>query len=388
MPEARRPKGVYALADEHRRRRNRFKHQKLKAKQLSTRMKARVRRRRARRVAIYETPVSMRSRFAWVTIVLMVLVIVAACIRVHPMHYRVEYAMTETGENPYMGTLDAEDGYLVSAELTWAELEVEPDTYEWPDDLYALEDGKRYVFVLDADAHPAHVDAEAASQDDPAGYIDEQLRRFVQALMEYMDQRGDCAYLQTDAQLEGMDARWGDVYLLCLDTADGLYRAPDGVESSWLDTPVAGSGKHIFGNHLTYVLDGGDGEVLAGRVGYALGVRYAEWHSFTRRGNRLFVNLELDNAGVTRLYQPLELMLMLRRGDSVCACEAQAVDLTELGGEPVDLGGYIDIPYDMEPGMYQLCVAVCESGTLEPVMNLTMPGGEDGYYALGYVQVR
>ena len=79
---------------------------------------------------------------------------------------------------------------------------------------------------------------------------------------------------------------------------------------------------------------------------------------------------------------------MLRRGDSVCACEAQAVDLTELGGEPVDLGGYIDIPYDMEPGMYQLCVAVCESGTLEPVMNLTMPGGEDGYYALGYVQVR
>ena len=66
-------------------------------------------------------------------------------------------------------------------------IHISPDTYEWPDDLDALEDGKRYVFVLYADAHPAHVDAEAASQDDPAGYIDEQLRRFVQALMEYMD---------------------------------------------------------------------------------------------------------------------------------------------------------------------------------------------------------
>ena len=41
---------------------------------------------------------------------LMVLVIVAASIRTHPYHYRVDYAMTETGENPYMGTLDAEDG--------------------------------------------------------------------------------------------------------------------------------------------------------------------------------------------------------------------------------------------------------------------------------------
>lgn len=376
------------MAEQRRRRRNRLSHQKLKAKRLSTRMKARVRRRRARVVQIYETPVSMRSRFAWVTIVLMVLVIVAASIRVHPQHYRFEYAMTETGENPYMGTLDAADGYLKSLDISWAEFEVAPDTYEWPENAAYLEDGRRYVVVFDADAQPAHVAEQAALQDDAAAYVDEQLRGCLRALMDIMDERGDCAYLQTDAQLEGMDARRGDIYLLCLDEADGLYRAPDGAESSWLETPVAGTGEHIFGNHLTYVLDGGDGEALAGRVGYALGVRYAEWHSFTRRGNRLFVNLALDNAGVTRLYQPLELTLMLRRGGEVCAWQVQAIDLTELVGEPVVLGGYVDIPYDMEPGTYQLCVAVCEPGTLEPVMELTMPDGEDGYYELGHVQVR
>ncbi len=376
------------MTDRRRHRRGQFRHQTLKLKRLSARMKARVRQRRVRSVEIYETPVSMRSRFAWVTIVLMVLIIVTASIRVHPMHYRVEYAMTETGENPYMGTLDAEDGYLVSARFSWADYELAPGEYAWPEQYPELEGARRYVVVFDASARPAHVDAAAAEQDDAEAYLYDALCECVRRLMECMDLRGDCAYLQTDVMLEDVEARWGDVYLVCLDAADGLYRAPGGGDSSWLDAPVAGSSEHIFGNHLTYVLDGGDGEELAGRVGYALGVRYAEWHSFTRRGNRLFVNLRLDNAGVTRLYQPLVLMLMLRRGATVCAYEAQAIDLTALGSEPVDLGGYIDIPYDMEPGVYQLCVAVCEPGRTDPVMNLTMPGGEDGYYELGHVQVR
>ena len=65
-----------------------------------------------------------------------------------------------------------------------------------------------------------------------------------------------------------------------------LYRAPGGSEGSWQTAPVAGTSDQIFGNHLTYTLDG-DGDI-AGRVGWALGVRYAEWHSSTRRGDRLF----------------------------------------------------------------------------------------------------
>ena len=112
------------LAGGKRRIRKKLSAQKMKAKQLSARMKARARLRRERDVDIvYETPITLRSKFAWITKVLMVLVIVAAIIRVHPAHFRVEYAMTETGENPYMGTLDAEDGYLVSARVSWAEAE-------------------------------------------------------------------------------------------------------------------------------------------------------------------------------------------------------------------------------------------------------------------------
>lgn len=328
----------------------------------------------------------MRSKFAWVTIVLMVLIIVTACIRVHPEHRRVEYAVVETGENPYMGTLDAQDGYLVSAKLSWAEFEQSPGEYAWLGAPEALNGQKRYVVIFDADARPAHIDEAAALEEDAGAYIDAHLRECVRALMELMDARGDCAYLQTDAALDGMDACIGGVYLLCLD-ADGLYRAPGGDEASWMDAPVAGAAEHIFGNHLTYLLKG-DGDALEGRVGYALGVRYAEWHSFTRRGSRLFVNLKLDNAGVARLYWPMELALALRSADETRVYAVQDIDLTKLAGEPVDLGGYIDIPYDMEPGAYELCVAVCDPLTGEPAMSLTMPGGEGGYYELGEVEVK
>ena len=376
------------LAGGKRRIRKKLSAQKMKAKQLSARMKARARLRRERDVDIvYETPITLRSKFAWITIVLMVLVIVAASIRVHPAHFRVEYVMTETGENPYMGTLDAEGGYLVSARVSWAEAEPVEGEYALPGDMPLLEGGLRYVLILDAEEAPGHVRQAAAGEEDAQSYTEGRLRQCVSALCRLMSERGDCAYLQTDAALTDMSACEEGIYILCL-AGDGLYRSPEGGDGSWVDAPVAGTGEQIFGNHLTYVLSGGDGEALHGRVGWALGVRYAEWHSFTRTGDRLFVNMTVDNAGVIAPYRQFELVLTLWRGDEVYAREVQQVDLRELKSEPVDVGGYIDIPYDIEKGVYSLCVSVCEPGCEQPAMSLTMPHGEEGYYELGRVSVR
>ena len=139
---------------------------------MSARMKARVRHRREREVdTVTETPISLRSKFAWVTIVLMVLVIVAASIRTHPYHYRVDYAMTKTGENPYMGTLDAEDGYLVSANWSWVEAEPADGEYAAPE-LEPLQDGARYVLLFDATDAPTHVTEAAQQASDPGGVHD------------------------------------------------------------------------------------------------------------------------------------------------------------------------------------------------------------------------
>lgn len=376
------------MAGRRKRLRRKISAQKLKAKQLSARMKARARLRRERDVDIvYETPITLRSRSAWVTIVLMVLVIVAASIRVHPAHYRVEYAMTETGENPYMGTLDLEGGFLVSARVSWAEVETAAGEYALPADMERLPDERRYVVLLDAAEVPAHVRAAAAQADDVDAYTGERLRECVIALCRLMSERGDCAYLQTDAQLQGVSACEEGIYILCR-AGDGLYRAPEGGDGSWVAAPVAGTGEQIFGNHLTYVLEGGDGEALRGRVGWALGVRYAEWHSFTRAGDRLFVNMTLDNAGVIAPYRQFDLVLTLWRGGELCASEAQLFDLRDLTGEPLALDGYIDIPFNLQKGVYSLCVSVCERGQLQPAMSLTMPEGEGGYYELGRVAVR
>ena len=98
--------------------------------------------------------------------------------------------------------------------------------------------------------------------------------------------------------------------------------------------------------------------------------------------------MTVDNSGVIAPYQQFELVLTLWRGDEVCAREVQQVDLRELKSEPVDVGGYIDIPYDIEKGVYSLCVSVCEPGCEQPAMSLTMPQGEEGYYELGRVSVR
>lgn len=360
--------------------------QKLKAKRISARMKARVRRKRAREVdTVTETPISLRSKFAWVTIVLMVLVIVAACIRVHPYHCRVEYAMTETDENPYMGTLDAEDGYLVSAEWSWLQAEPKDGEYTAPE-LEPLKDGARYVIMFNADEVPAHISDAAQQSDAPDELISERLRRCVTALCTLMGDAGQCAYIQTDAPLNGVDPFINGVSLLCK-ASDGLYRAPGGSEISWQTSPVAGTSSQIFGNHLTYVL-GGEDENIAGRVGWAFGVRYAEWHSSTRRGDRLFVNMTLDNAGVTSPYRAHDVVLTLWRGGKICASTTHQIDLTKLSGEPVQLDGYIDVPYDVEKGLYSLRVSINVRGDETARLSLTMPSGEDGYYDLGSVVVK
>ena len=374
------------MSGKRKRLKNKLSAQKLKAKRLSTRMKARTRRRRERDVdTVTETPISLRSKWAWVTILLMVLVIVAAGIRVHPKHYKVEYALTETDENPYMGTLDADDGYLKSVNWSWAQAEPADGEYAAPDTA-EVSDGVKYVLVFDGDDVPEHVQKAAQESNDADAYIAEHLSKCVKELCALLSDSGSYAYLQTDSDLSSLGSEIDGIYLLCR-ASDGLYRAPDSGESSWTDSPVAGSADQIFGGHLTYVTDSSD-EDIAGRVGWALGVRYAEWHSFTRRGDRLFVNMMVDNAGVASPYCAHDLVLTLWRDGEIYASEVQSIDLQKLTNEAVSLNGYIDMPYNLECGLYELCVSINVHGDDNARLSLTMPDGNDGYYKLGVVRVK
>ena len=374
------------MSGKRKRLKNKLSAQTLKAKRLSTRMKARTRRRRERDVdTVTETPISLRSKWAWVTILLMVLVIVAAGIRVHPKHYKVEYALTETDENPYMGTLDADDGYLKSVNWSWAQAEPADDEYTAPETA-EVNSGVRYVLIFDGDDVPDHVQKAAQEANDADAYTAERLNKCVKELCAFLSDTGNYAYLQTDSELHGLDSEINGIYLLCR-ASDGLYRAPDGSESSWTDSPVAGSSDRIFGGHLTYVIESTD-ENIAGRVGWALGVRYAEWHSFTRRGDRLFVNMMIDNAGVASPYCAHDLILTLWHGGEIYASKVQSIDLKRLSSEAVSLNGYIDIPYNLECGLYELCVSINVHGDGSARLSLTMPDGNDGYYKLGVVRVK
>lgn len=365
--------------------------QKLRVKRITMRMKEGARQRRTHDAwHAGETPVALRSRFAWITILLAVLIIVAASIRVHPAHNRVEYAMTPTGENPYMGTLDAPDGYLVSVPLRWSDVETE-NGYAWlTGDPMAgapeLGAGQTYVVMFDGASVPRHIGREAAKRTDGPQYVAGRMRDCALALAGYMDERSDCAYLQTDSKLSGLPISVGGVYLLHRGT-DGLYRVDSENVVEQQSMPAAGSPEHIFGNRLTYVTSADDNE-LDGRVGYALGVRFAEWHSFTRRGYRLFVDMRLDNAGVETLHHPMELALTLHMNGEPVVRQVQDIDLRQITDQPVELGAYIDIPYDLPSGQYGLYVSVSMPDGDAPVMNLTMPGGTDGYYPLGEVTVK
>lgn len=380
------------MAKRARRLRRKLSAQKLRVKRLTMRMKEGARKRRAHDAwHAGETPIALRSRFAWITILLAVLVIVAASIRTHPTHFRIEYAMTQTGENPYMGTLDAEDGYLVSVPVRWSALERE-DGCVWQiggdplEGARTLDEGQAYVVLLDGGSVPGHIGREAAQRVDGPQYVAERLRTFVQAFAGYLDERGDCAYVQTDSDITGLPVSVGGVYMLCR-SSSGLYHVAAGDEVERQALPAAGSSDDIFGNRLTYLTDAAGGE-LEGRVGYALGVRYAEWHNSTRQGYRLFVNMRLDNAGVEALHHPMDMALTLHGADGVRVRQVQPIDLRSITNEPVALDGYIDIPHDLPGGRYDLCVSVSMPDAEAPVMSLTMPGGEDGYYRLGEVTVK
>ena len=363
------------------------------ARRLAPGLHARTRLRRLRTaVTYYETPVSLRSKLAIVTIALMIMVILAAALRVHPPHVHAVFKQTPVISNPYMGVLNAQGSSLLSQELSWADCLDPSGAYVWetgadkpllPDPPY----GESKIVLLFDGTAPEAVLTAADQAGDRHGYLHAARNACVTALCEYLGEDSRYAYLQTDSELDGLPESIGGIYLLSKG-ADGLYRAPGAGFDSYVTSPVAGGADDLYSGHLTYLTEAAPDAELEGRLGYAIGILDAEWHNSVRAGYRLFVNLTLNNAGTAPMYHEYAFTLTLWRNNRLAVAQTQPYDLRKLLDEPERVECYIDVPYNLPAGRYSIRAAICDPATGQPAVALTLARSHSGYYEIGTVVVK
>lgn len=126
----------------------------------------------------------------------------------------------------------------------------------------------------------------------------------------------------------------------------------------------------------------------AKRMGYRLWVVGAKWPRSLRAGYRLRVETLWRNDGVAPMYEnwPVELSLV-RNGEVVLRQNTDAKTHELLPGESERLLS-LDIPADLEPGEYTLCLAIPDPSDPTTVIRLAMEGGRsDGRYEMGQAEI-
>lgn len=123
-------------------------------------------------------------------------------------------------------------------------------------------------------------------------------------------------------------------------------------------------------------------------MGYRLWVLNAKWPRSLRAGYRLRVETLWRNDGSAPMYEnwPVELSLA-RDGEVVVKQNTDLKTCELLPGESERLIS-LDIPSDLEEGVYTLCVAILDPETGQPGVRLAMEGArEDGRCEMGQVEI-
>ena len=125
-------------------------------------------------------------------------------------------------------------------------------------------------------------------------------------------------------------------------------------------------------------------------IGYRLWVRSAEWDSGIRAGVRSKVLLRFRNDGVSPLHAGWPVELALFDGETLICRQRTQTDTSVLLPGDNEITTWIDIPAGVQPGEYQLKLAVIDPATGEPGVYLTMDecDGETLWTELGSLTVR
>jgi hypothetical protein len=100
------------------------------------------------------------------------------------------------------------------------------------------------------------------------------------------------------------------------------------------------------------------------------------------------VKLEVRNDGVAPIYGSWQPMLALFQEDQCALSAPAAIQIGEALPGRTEFTAWLDVPPAMQPGKYQLCFAIADPRTGEPVVRLAMREcGEDLWTRLGSLTV-
>jgi hypothetical protein len=149
--------------------------------------------------------------------------------------------------------------------------------------------------------------------------------------------------------------------------------------------------------HATFVHDnldgrGDDSDLLAllEVIGYRLEMNAARYTPEVREGDRLGLELRWENSGVAPPYSSFPVFVVLTdRTGSITWTVDLGIDITSwLPGKPLVYREKLELPGDLEPGRYDLSVAIVDPRSRLPVVRLASERQDDqGYLPLGPLEL-
>jgi hypothetical protein len=124
------------------------------------------------------------------------------------------------------------------------------------------------------------------------------------------------------------------------------------------------------------------------RMGYRFVLRKFEYPSFVAQQGQLSVSSLWENIGVAPIYKDYKFAVRLKNGNKTIVLPTSANLLNWLPGDIVhDENLYI--PFDMQPGKYQIEIAIVSPVSYEPRIKLAIGGrNNEGWYPIGEIEVR
>jgi hypothetical protein len=124
------------------------------------------------------------------------------------------------------------------------------------------------------------------------------------------------------------------------------------------------------------------------KMGYRFALRRAEWSAQVSPGQSIGLLTWWVNEGVAPIYRPFVLAFRFHSPQTTAVVRTDADVRKWLPGDAV-FDGPLFVPPDLQPGDYEIGVAMLDPNNLKPGIRLPIQGrGEDGWYTLGHILVR
>lgn len=124
-------------------------------------------------------------------------------------------------------------------------------------------------------------------------------------------------------------------------------------------------------------------------MGYRLWVRDASWPVRAHPGNRVSVDITMQNDGVQAFSQPWPVELALMQGEAVVYREATELSAQQFATGSTFVTAIMNLPVDLPPGRYRLALSILDPSTGEPAVELALSTQKVGLRSvLGEIAVK